>query len=336
MCNDCLARRRVKADLSSPGTPAPAAARAIPAPEVVIAGDPGHTMIGADAPESAFSEPAREPRRAAERSEEGPIPMPTPSPTPPPAVPAARLVVEPRPSTPAAAAANHTAVVWIDPGRPRPTDLFEALTGRGIKAIEVSNSFMAIAEVCRLSRSRGTSNGTPDNDGLLALVAVSPEAQPETAAVCEAVGRYAKGTPCWMFGPARAPRLRPILEGDLAEWRGGGDEHHLPPRVPTLTVARPMSRPEGTAASVPAKSETPRSPAALISGPHLRLAGTDDRSDEAKLIARNADSGQEGAVTGTESARGRGGSNGSEDNGRPPLLSAEELAMLLGDEDADR
>src|SRR5712671_2841124 len=73
MCNDCLARRRVKADLASPIVPArPAAATAV---------DSEHTMVGAESPEPAAPEPTLlRPARAL--SDDDPIPMPSPDPAP--------------------------------------------------------------------------------------------------------------------------------------------------------------------------------------------------------------------------------------------------------------
>src|SRR4051812_21909493 len=72
MCNDCLARRRVKADADSAATPP----KPEPPPTAAALADSEHTMLGAESPEPAplFSPEAPRPTRA--RSEDDPIPMP--------------------------------------------------------------------------------------------------------------------------------------------------------------------------------------------------------------------------------------------------------------------
>jgi hypothetical protein len=216
-----------------------------------------------------------------------------------------------------AAESRHTAVVWTDPSRPEPVELLGALTGRGIDAVLVGDRYMATAEVCRVYRARGARAGRGPSGAMLALVIVSPETQGGTCELCEVVARYAGGTRCWMFGPASSPQLRPINDGDLALWSGA------PAESPDKAAAKPG---EGTTAARseggPAMVGGPPKRVRALKGPQLRLAGTEAASEKpegaAKASERNADLGVEGAAESTGSGR--------------PLLTPEELAMLLGDE----
>jgi hypothetical protein len=344
MCHECLEKRKIKT-----GDYRPAMTRVVvvdrghprttqislPGSDMGT-GDPEHTVIGADPTESftvdtAGARPSTPPANAAPASHKE---EPQPRTEVPPGAPTGPDEQDERDETPVASAGRHTAVVWVDPGRPRPQELFDALVGRGIDAVEVGGPYQALAEVCRLFRARAAEPGTTDKrEGLLALVTVSPEDQAETCAICEAVARYAAGTPCWMFGPARAPRLRPILEGDLAEWKARG-ELAAGGAVPALQASSqaddasepgpiPMNRQDLQQQATPATTR-----------PHLRLAGTEARAGMPKPADRNADLDND---RGAESPRGLGSLGGTADAdeaGRPPLLSAEELSMLLGDEDA--
>jgi hypothetical protein len=229
--------------------------------------------------------------------------------------------MEPGPSS--AAESRHTAVVWTDGSHPEPADLLEALTGRGIDAVLVGDAYMATAEVCRIYRTRGCRAGNGASAAMLALVIVSPERQNSSCAVCEAVARYAGGTRCWMFGPAGAPQLRPIHDGDLALWSGV-------PAEPTgkggvSPAGAPPSRSEGGpalggVAGVGAAKARVRRPQASQGPPVLRLTGSENPEGEPKASERNADLGLAGAAHSADGAR--------------PLLTPEELAMLLGDDDA--
>lgn len=229
-----------------------------------------------------------------------------------------------------AAESRHTAVVWTDPARPEPADLLEALTGRGIDAVLVGDRYLAAAEVCRLYRARSRDRGRAGvaagagAGSMLALVIVSPEAQGGTCELCEVVARYAGGTRCWMFGPAEAPALRPIQDDDLRLWSGAGPE---PGRKAAVKPGRAPSTPD-VLPGQPKSVGRVKAPA----GPHLRLAGTEASENPAhpippslvaKASERKADLGAEGGEAGSEEAPAPGGR---------PLLTPEELEMLLGDE----
>jgi hypothetical protein len=135
MCNECLAKRRLKAGWQTAPGHGGAGLRItslnVPA-EAIAAGDPGHTMIGADPPDLAAYEPATARPHGAPAANASTAPGDQSS---------SQSAHEDHPGAhhderPGAgaiddAAPGHLAVVWTDPKRGRPRDLLEALAGRG-------------------------------------------------------------------------------------------------------------------------------------------------------------------------------------------------------------
>jgi hypothetical protein len=218
------------------------------------------------------------------------------------------------PPSVSAAISGPTAVVWADPARDEPQELTAALGARGIHVLEVGSAYMATAQICSVHRDRQRTK--PDNGpgAMLALVIVGPEDEKEAAEVCLLLWQYAGGAPCWLYGPPSAPKLRPIRDEDLATWSG------VESGVAPEPAKKPVVRPERARPVAPAPAPAPERPkAAQTAAPQLRLAGTESSSAAPKESERIADPESEGA---------QGVSQGS-----PPLLTPEELEMLLGDPD---
>lgn len=169
--------------------------------------------------------------------------------------------------------------LWHAPEVEPPALLLKALAARKIAAVPVQSSFRALAELCK---------------GGAALVIVHPEAMVDAPAVWEARARYAPGARLWMYGPASAPKLRAIVEEDVAGW--------------LRIVVTP--RPE----VVPARAAVPQPRPVSAPPPRLKLAGDGEVPPE----AAPAEEGE-----------------GAAKDSRAGLLSAEELRMLLGDDEPD-
>lgn len=167
--------------------------------------------------------------------------------------------------------------LWHAPGVEPPPLLLNALAARKIAAVPVQSSFRALAELCR---------------GGAALVIVHPETMADAAAVWEARARYAPGARLWMYGPASNPKLRAIVEEDVAGW------------LTVVVTPRPEAAPPRPAAPQPRPAAPPR----------LKLAGDGEVPPEAAPV-------EDGDGAAKESRAG--------------LLSAEELRMLLGDDEPD-
>jgi hypothetical protein len=130
-----------------------------------------------------------------------------------------------------------------------------------------------------------------------AIVLVHPEILSDAVALLEAKSRYAPGARCWMYGPALNPVLRAILESDITAWGGGVRE----PEV----VVRPRAGDDSLRIESHREAPRPRP-----SPPRLKLAG-----DPAALPAMDP----------TECE--------AEVESKAPLLTPEELRMLLGDDE---
>lgn len=204
----------------------------------------------------------------------------------------------------APAAVLPTAVVWADRGEAEPRELVSVLASGGFQVVLVGDPYMAAAEVCRLHRAQRGRGGA---EATLRLVIVGPADARRAAAVCEALWRYAPAAPCWVYGPGGAPRLRPVTEADLGQW--------APPSEPARGVD------VGAGGGAKGTSHGPqlidRKRFTHPAAPQLRLAGTGELPP--KPADANADGDGDGAEGAGEDSR--------------PLLTPEELEMLLGDAD---
>jgi hypothetical protein len=146
--------------------------------------------------------------------------------------------------------------LWLPAGVIPPPRLVQALTGKRVKIDQVTSPYAALAAMCRASRAAREARAASS----LALIVVHPEQQPDARLVVESAAKYAPGIRCWMFGPASNPRLRAIVESDVAAW-GGSTE-----REPEIVV-RPRPS-EVEARPIPMKAKT--APTDLITGRNLR------------------------------------------------------------------
>jgi hypothetical protein len=216
-----------------------------------------------------------------------------------------------------------TVALWHGPGEPPPERLLSALKAKGIPTVEVTSAHAALAEVC--SRLDLPMEGGKRPFG---IVAVFPERLPDADALWEVLARYAPGTRCWGYGPAGMPnpRLSPIvepkkpypIEDEPVGPPAAVGKGNVAPRPPAQTnlqartevVPRGAAAKPGVAGTMPSKVVEPK---LKLTGP----VGVDRGPGEADLRLRDDDSEGDGPP-------------------RRPLLSAEELSMLLGEEGDDR
>lgn len=133
-----------------------------------------------------------------------------------------------------------------------------------------------------------------------ALVIVHPETMSDAVALWQAKSRYAPGARCWMYGPAASPTLRAIVEGDIMAW-GGGDR-----REPEVVVKPQPNKAEDSLKIGPRRD--PPGPKPRSGGPRLKLAG-----EPLPLPPPGGEPAEEASPA--------------------PLLTPEELRMLLGDDE---
>lgn len=185
-----------------------------------------------------------------------------------------------------------TVTLWHASGVEVPARLVSALTGRGLRVNRVGDPFHALAEICKASRGRRAP------DAGTRLVIVFPELLTDAPELCAAAANYAPSVPRWQFGPATQPTLRPIAESDVESWR----LRHQP--QPKVVVVPEAVRPP-----------TPTS--RTYTQPQLRLAGEGPGPEKLQNQGNSADADNAAAEsTGTT---------------RTPLITDEELRMLLGE-----
>ncbi|MBL9031344.1 MAG: hypothetical protein JNM80_06515 [Phycisphaerae bacterium] len=189
------------------------------------------------------------------------------------------------------------AVVWHASATLDASKLLAALAKGGLRVVNVRSAFAALAELRMAARVPG--RPTP------ALVMVDPPGAAEALELHEAIERHVPRVKAWLFGPGANPRLRPIVESDVAEWNA-----RVAPPVPVVRVIahEPERRPE------PERRTEAKPDRRAEVDPPLRLAGTLE-SD----IGRT--DGKKGTGEGDEGGAGGG----------KPLLTPEELELLLGD-----
>jgi hypothetical protein len=186
--------------------------------------------------------------------------------------------------------------------------LVSALKDRGITVASAASVFMALARVCKLEAgARGADRGS---GSAYALLFVFPERMRDAAELYRTAGQYAPSCRCWLYGPADRPELRAVTEGDVARWPV------REARQPEVVV-RPIT--PGPRLTAPAPLPAP-SPAPVSRAPSLRLAGTE------RAVAAG------GGGTGGSGGNGDGAAVGPQ----APILTPEELRMLLGEEEQGR
>lgn len=215
---------------------------------------------------------------------------------------------------PAYAKITTRVVLFHAPGAGPAKAILAALTRPGVKSVHASHPWKVLAGVL----APGASSRV--------VVLLEPGSLPRVAEVLEAIAKYARQVKVWIFDAAASPALRAATDSDLALLRLGAGG-----------IA-----PRGPAPSAPAAPTPAAAAAAFIAGPAAAPVRTVSVSPPA-LKLTDADPGVNtwimspqtpGPIRATAAAPSRSLTQAPppEHAMHPPLLSAEELAMLLSED----
>lgn len=214
------------------------------------------------------------------------------------------LAMDGRSGEPPSPRTAFTVVLWHVPDERPPAPLVRHLEARSIRINRVTSPFMALAHLCQLTPRNRTQRGQ------VAVIFVHPERLPDAAAVFEAAARYAPGARCWMYGPASNPRLRAVVEADVEAWSG---EPTI--AMPQVVVRPPVAHRAAANAGAPSgyrARPAPQPPLRLTPGERVDAGFQPADVEESELA-------------------------GHAEPARPSqLLTPEELAMLLGEDEPER
>jgi hypothetical protein len=203
-----------------------------------------------------------------------------------------------------------------------PEGLLSALTRRGIDVSGCTSAHRAMAMLCAFAAD--------DEDAPLILLLVEPERVPLAALLTDAIELYAPAVTPWLYADDGSPQLRAVEASDLEKWFGRGtsieDQTAGDPAIeagPTLKLVGPGSRdPSGGGAP----HTHPK-----VGGevhPATELGSADERAHPPRSVHPEVSSTPASENRGTTSH----GDGGAETVDPPPLLTDEELSMLLSDE----
>ncbi len=174
-----------------------------------------------------------------------------------------------------------------------PDDLRRAIATRGADLLVRSCAYEAMADL--VEHERALRSGGPASP--LVLIVVEPDGVPGAGALVDAATRYTPHAVCWRYGASDEPRLAAFIDPAHA-----GRTDDPTETGPTPGPARP------TPTSIPGAADTIRPHPTPSGQPRLRLTGE-----------------------GSDVSHNEGEREPTEDPERP-VLSEEELEMLLSDE----
>ena len=197
-------------------------------------------------------------------------------------------------------------VLWHDPAAGPAAaatvgQLETRLRDRGVGVIRAGTAPAALAELCVLSRE---SRATPGGGGPLSIIVVEPRKREESRALARAVARYVPYAVVWAFETEPVPVLRPAPATEVEQWPGG------PTEGPQVVVTASDIQGAGSFRNA-------GEPVARAGRPFLRLAGDSG--------------GPRAGPQATDEDTTRPDPGGTE--GRRALLTQEELAMLLAEDE---
>jgi hypothetical protein len=214
-------------------------------------------------------------------------------------------------------------VVWHAKHAAAPAALIAALDRPGFRRVECDNPYAAIAHLGRAHGQRVS----------LVLVLVEPEeVAGDIAGLLDVAQRVAPGLVLWAYNAGRSPSIRQVLASDFSTPRSPvvvvSPQHRS---TPSLRLAGDTELPSHPPTARPTSSPQTASPAKPT-----ERAETPEPAEQSEPRSRFMD-----IVMSENSGRDDGGPRGNfagnvgEQTGGKPLLSDEELAMLLADDAHD-
>lgn len=198
-------------------------------------------------------------------------------------------------------------VLWHGRHDRAPEELSAALNRRGVSVARVVGAYTALAEACRLG---GRSRTIVAGPGSAILVLAEPASLGCAATVARAVARYAPHVSIWVYESGANPKLRALVEEDVEAWE---------------RVAVRSDKPAMTA---------DRAPAIAAEGPRVRVVRGAGRTGAFGGSARAAPVLRLTEDDDVDTARRSAAPAGDTDEEAPrQLLTSEELAMLLADDE---
>ena len=231
-------------------------------------------------------------------------------------------------------------VIWHAAAGELPGELLTSLSKRVGRMLVCTDPYAAFAETClieRECRDSGARVGPNRTTGILLLV--QPRSLPMAGEIVEAAKLYAPAVSRWSFERGANPKLRAIVESEVAAWSLSAG---APVSVATTTRASAHTteaaapegemRPEDAPPPPPPRLAIMRRPvttvqqgASVIAGPNisprLRLAGIEHVAHDRTVSLPPTPAGGETAAPGADRQP------------RPRvLLTEQELRMLLSDD----
>lgn len=240
-------------------------------------------------------------------------------------------------------------ILWQPPGSDTPLALVESLRRHGAEIRSARDPYAALTLACRATRPAADAppGGAPPRAILILLV--DPPALPDPAGFIDAVRRYAPRSACWWYHSGASPAFRAVTPADLDAWRApraapdlsfadtsGHADSISPPGVPSPAAPRSSARSRSADPQGPLRRMNPQAQPAAAAGhgpPRLRLTHADAQRPSAPsptLVPQPEPKPQPRPVPPPLTD-----SDTHEHDHEPdqPLLTAEELAILLGDAD---
>jgi hypothetical protein len=242
-------------------------------------------------------------------------------------------------------------VLWHPPGVQLPGDLLNSLSRRIGRMALCSDPFTVMAELCA---NEGTDDSTKP---ATALLLAFPERLSDLPEVLSEIRTYAPHAVCWKYDERANPRLAAVVETDVTAWLARGASaaagagtsqsqvtttHRSEQRNPSSVSSSPLA-PAAIPRSAPASSPA-ASPAAAMRPP-LRLTTDDEPPRTGRPAApevvvrpqpeRITPPSRQGPPPLTLRGEGPAHPDGASAPPPRPVLTPEEMRMLLGDDPLD-
>lgn len=249
------------------------------------------------------------------------------------------------PPAPSTRAPGLRCVLWHPAGSQLPTDLLNSLTRRIAQIAVCTDPYTALAEVCIADRAlrRHTGEIPPGSGGGTVLILIHPERLGEIPEVIAEMRTHAPGALCWKFVAGANPKLSAVVESDVTSWvnrESGGTSAvagtgSLPNPARTTNRDDQQTRSSNSSPLPPAAAAARRAPGV----PALRLADGEPPPTPPPVRAEEHGAPDAGGSRQSPAAPRltlRGEAHPDGNARRPaltrPVLTAEEMRMLLGDE----
>ncbi len=207
--------------------------------------------------------------------------------------------------------ADSVCVLWHPPAQAAPVALVESLRRHGAELRFVDNAYSALARVCLAAATDAR------RPRAVLILLVNPASLREPVAFVRTVRRYAPRSACWWYDDSSSPAFRAVTPEDLARWEAPAD-------VASSSVGGP---PNGRQSSDQTRHEERTKGGSMSEAPRLRLTPSEPGEPEPKPVVV--------VPSRIERPPSLSSAGGPLPPVAPtaPLLTADELAMLLGEGD---